>query len=77
MSAPTLPDVATCAPCGATFATVELFDAHRHHSRTYRALCKRPVAMGLVERRGVWHLPPMPIDDRRARWAALRAQADA
>jgi hypothetical protein len=73
VSAPTLTDHATCATCRQVFAGVELFDRHRHHSRTYRSLCKRPERLGLVLVRGVWNLPPMPVDDRRARWAALRA----
>ena len=75
MSAPTLPDVATCASCREVFASVELFDRHRHHSRTYRPLCKRPVDLGLVQVRGVWNFAPMPVADRRALWLARRAQA--
>jgi hypothetical protein len=74
MSAPTLADVATCAPCGEVFATVELFDRHRTHSRTYRSLCKRPGSLGLVQVRGVWNLAPMSVADRRALWLARQAQ---
>ena len=64
-------DTAHCAGCHETFATAELFAAHRRPTRT-RSLCKSPVALGLVTRGGVWHLAPMPVADRRARWAALR-----
>ncbi len=91
MSAPTVPavarcsigctwrgtDTAHCAGCHETFADADVFDAHRHHSRTYRSLCKRPDALGLVHRFGVWNLPPMTVHDRRARWAAARAHRDA
>jgi hypothetical protein len=69
-------DTAHCAGCHETFATAELFAAHRRPTRT-RSLCKRPADLGLALRSGVWNLPPMPVEHRRARWAALRAQVDA
>lgn len=62
-------DICHCASCHATFATVALFESHRR-----RGLCKRPAELGLVKTSGVWELPPLPVADRRARWAALRAR---
>jgi hypothetical protein len=67
-------DVCHCAGCHGSFATVELFESHRRPTRT-RSLCKQPADLGLALVSGVWKLPPMPVVDRRARWAALRAQA--
>jgi hypothetical protein len=69
-------DTAHCAACHETFADAELFTAHRQPTRT-RSLCKRPDGLGLALVAGVWKLPPMPVADRRALWAALRAQNDA
>lgn len=69
-------DICHCAGCHVTFATVALFAEHRRPTRT-RGLCKRPETLGLVRTARVWNLPPMPISDRRARWAALRAQETA
>jgi hypothetical protein len=63
-------DVCHCASCHQSFASVELFAQHRQPTRT-RSLCKRPVVLGLVQTRGVWHLAPA---DRLARYRAIRAQ---
>jgi hypothetical protein len=68
-------DTCHCAGCHQTFADAELFAAHRRPTRT-RSLCKRPGELGLACESGVWKLPPMPVHDRRARWAALRAIAE-
>jgi hypothetical protein len=91
MTAPALPKIATCGGCPSTFpaldvchcaschlsfATVELFAEHRAPDRHGRRTCKRPDAMGLVLRAGVWHLAPMSHADRLARWQAQRAQTD-
>jgi len=75
MTAPTVPDTATCGACRATFADVELFDAHRLPTRT-RSRCRRPAELGMVARGGVWHRAPMSPADRLARYRAVRAQGE-
>lgn len=46
-----------CAPCGAVFGTMELFDAHQRWTADWSALtCTVPA--GLVpDRRGTWQTP--------------------
>ena len=48
----------TCAPCGRTFGTVELFDAHQHWDRAGEWTLTCVLPPGLVQdARGTWRTP--------------------
>lgn len=49
-------DRSYCTSCDQTFGSSTQFDEHRNH-KGRSATCKKPAALGLVERNGFWDTP--------------------